>query len=779
MADEKIITASEIKEIAKANNNITEALKESISSLSKMAKAYDTVIAKIDSMNRKTINTKRIETELEAVRAKRDIAQKKFSEAEKNITDKTRLNNYENSLKRFEEQQKKVNQTSLSGNAIRIRQQEYILAQRKADIEAAQRTLQTEDLSYIALREASKISQKLLEDTEDRLVEEKKLEKQLGVAGAVLGFISKKTGLFKDTYGEVVENARDGNTKFLTQAKTLSIVGAAAYGVYKVLRFSVLNAIDLIKQGLNSLASGANNPLAGISSAFSSILKQIPYIGGFLGGFLDILTSITGILLDVDDKIVKAGRSLNLNTEQSRRLYDQYQRIAAVSGDTFTTSQKLLQSRVELGAALGVNNSISEANLKTDIKLKDIAGLEADTRAQILENSIVAGQNSEDLVKSVFAQVKGLEKATGISLNYQKVLKEANNLGGYLGLAFAKYPDKITKALVTTKALGLNLKELDGLADSFLDFESSIASEFEAQLLTGKELNLQTARRLFLNNDLAGAAMEINKQVGGSAEFLNMNRIAAESLAKAFGMNRDQLGDMLRKQELLALLGAKQTSNAREQLKLGLEKYRTQENLVKAIGEEAYINLVNASTQEKIGAFLDKIKTSFVDFLENSKLIEKIEGFIKYLSSPANMAKILNAIKGIVATGIEIMGYIGYAMVNIADFFTLEELDVVADNLLDRARQAASNVRSFEIGTPEVVSTNIIKSAAQKGGTASVGGVQNVTNNYSSGPATLSMIMDGIVVGTIAVSNSQGAPAGGNTTNPYISPKNSSINGQN
>ena len=636
-------------------------------------------------------------------------------------------------------------------------------------------------LELVALQESEKVSQKLIEDIKDRKAEEILLEKQLGKTGAVLGFISKKTGLFKGLYGKIVEQARENNTQLKNTTLGLVAGAAAAYGLYKVLKFSVLNAIDLIKQGLTSLASGANNPLAGISSAFSSILKQIPYIGGFLGGFLDVFTSITGILLDVDDKIVKAGRSLNLNTEQSRRLYDQYQRIAEVSGDTFITSQKLLQSRVELGAALGVNNSISEANLRTDIKLKDIAGLEADTRAQILENSIVAGQNSEDLLKNVFAQVKGLEKATGISLNYQKVLKEANNLGGYLGLAFAKYPDKITKALVTTKALGLSLKELDGLADSFLDFESSIASEFEAQLLTGKELNLQTARRLFLNNDLAGAAMEINKQVGGSAEFLDMNRIAAESLAKAFGMNREQLGDMLRKQELLAKLGASQTSNAREQLKLGLEKYRTQENLVKAIGEEAYTNLVNASTQEKIGAFLDKIKTSFVDFLEESKLIEKIEGFINYLSSPANMAKILNTIKGVVAKGIEVLGDIAYYLTHVADLFLFGSLDIDDDKIAQiksGAYKAAQSVRNFGIESPEIVSTNVIRGAAQQGGTASVGGVQNITNNYSSGPATLSMIMDGVAVGRVVMPHAQSLPGAGNTTNRLASVMNGSVNDQ-
>jgi hypothetical protein len=774
MADEKI-NASELRELAKISGNLNDSIRESIASLSKMARSYDTVIAKIDNFNKKTINTKKIEKELETLRAKRDVAENKFTEAKAKFTGQSRLDAVKVGTERYAAQLKKVEDLVAKGDTRKLVSQRALLNLREDELNKAKKALEAEDINYMALKESSTIAQKQVDFAEDRLFEEKQLEKQLGKTGVALDFIGKKTGLFKNTYGEFVEKARDGNN---TIASGWLIAGAAAYGLYKVLKFSVLNAIDLIKQGLSSLSSGANNPLAGISGAFSNILKQIPFIGGFFGGFLDILTSISGILLDVDDKLVKAGRSLNMNTQQARQLYDQYQKVAAVSGDTFITSQKLLQSRVELGTELGVNNSISEANLKTDTKLRDIAGIELETRARILENSIIAGQNSEDLVKNIFAQVKGLENATGISLNYQKVLKEANSLGGYLGLAFAKYPDKITKAVVTTKALGLSLKELDGMADSFLDFESSIASQFEAQLLTGKELNLQTARRLFLNNDLAGAAMEINKQVGGSEEYLNMNRIAAESLAKAFGMNRDQLGDMLKKQELLSRIGASQTSNAREQLKLGLEKYKTQENLVKAIGEEAYTNLVNASTQEKIAAFLDKVKTSFVDFLENSKIIEKLESFINYLSSPANMAKILNTIKGIVATGIEVMGYIGYAMVNIADFFTLEELDKVADNLLSKAQSAAGNVRSFSIATPETVSNSVIQATTQQGATASVGGGQTIINNYTNGITDATLIMDSSAVGRVTMSTGQSAPVGANTSNPYLRVRNNSITGQ-
>jgi hypothetical protein len=292
------------------------------------------------------------------------------------------------------------------------------------------------------------------------------------------------------------------------------------------------------------------------------------------------------------------------------------------------------------------------------IKLNDIAGLDAESQKSIVESSIISGKSAQSTVKSVLAQVQGLKQATGIQFKNQQILKETANLSGYLGLSFAKYPAQLTKSLVTVKAMGLELKQVDAMADSFLDFESSISKEFEAQLLTGKDINLTKAREAFLNNDLATAAQEITTQVGDANSFLKLNRIQAESLASAFGMSRDQMGDMLKKQELLAKLGAKDTDNAQEQLKIGLAKYGNQKALNEAIGEEAYNSLVTASTQEKMSAYIEKIKQSIVDFIEKSGFIEKVEKFMNYISKPENLNGFLGLIRDSISSFIKVMGEI-------------------------------------------------------------------------------------------------------------------------
>ena len=274
----------------------------------------------------------------------------------------------------------------------------------------------------------------------------------------------------------------------------------------------------------------------------------------------------------------------------------------------------------------------------------------------------------------------------------------------------------------------MELKDLDSMADSFLDFESSISKEFEAQLLTGKEINLAKAREMFLNNDLAGAAAEINRQVGSTADFMKMNRIQQEAFAGAMGMSRDQMGDMLKKQEMLSKLGAKDTDNAREQLRLGLAKYKNQKALSEAVGEEAYQNLVNASLQEKIAAFMEKIKQSISDFVEKSGIIEKIEGFMNYLSKPENIRKIIMGVRDFFAGAVEFIGKAAY--------YILEGLDYVAfgqipDSFIDSIKSGAENMGAQIKSMGGDLST---VAAKEKAGTSAAGSTSSggETKNYSS-----------------------------------------------
>ena len=64
--------------------------------------------------------------------------------------------------------------------------------------------------------------------------------------------------------------------------------------------------------------------------------------------------------------------------------------------------------------------------------------------------------------------------------------------------------DNLVQAAVQARALGLSLQDTAKISEGLLNFQDSITKEVEASVLIGRQLNLQKARELALNNDIEG-----------------------------------------------------------------------------------------------------------------------------------------------------------------------------------------------------------------------------------------------------------------------------------
>ena len=130
----------------------------------------------------------------------------------------------------------------------------------------------------------------------------------------------------------------------------------------------------------------------------------------------------------------------------------------------------------------------------------------------------------------------------------------------------------------------------------------------EAELLLGKNINLEKARQAALDNDLATLAVEIKKQAGSAEEFAKMNRIQQESIAKAVGMSREELAESLFVQEQLeGLTGAEAAKRERilnqRIAEVGIAQAQRE------LEEDGIDNLEQqANLGEKFGAIVDKIQ---------------------------------------------------------------------------------------------------------------------------------------------------------------------------
>lgn len=461
----------------------------------------------------------------------------------------------------------------------------------------------------------------------------------LGIAGLVAGIkagLDKISAPFKVLGGLIKSNL----TAPLAQASNLVSGGiGGGMGI-----------------GGGGISGGGATSLLG---GFQDIISKIPLVGGLLGGLVGIFKGIVDLVLGLDQGLTNFARNVGMSKDRAKGVKEEFRAIAKASDNIVINETRLMESQAELTKALGVRSRFSDSILENNVKLKEIAGLELDTRKAIAQTSIITGKNAEKLTKSILSQSKAFEFETGVAFEFRDVLNQASKQAGVLGLIFTKNDKQLTNMLMRTKAMGYELKQLDGLASSFLDFEGSISKEMEAQVLTGKELNLTRAREAALNNDLVTLAKEINTQVGSADQYLKMNRIQQEAIAESVGMTRDGLADVLKQQEYYRRLGASNLKQATEELRILKQKGLTQAQISQKIGEDAYNYITQTSTAERLTETMNRIKTIFIEFVEKSGILDfitnpqKIQGFVSGLIN--RLAGAVELIGSIVATTLDLI----------------------------------------------------------------------------------------------------------------------------
>jgi hypothetical protein len=257
--------------------------------------------------------------------------------------------------------------------------------------------------------------------------------------------------------------------------------------------------------------------------------------------------------------------------------------------------------------------------------------------------SKVAGQGIEQYQKGIVKATNSYNATNRSVVAHGAVLQEVLNTSDSIALSLGGNPEKIASAAAAALGLGLNLQRVDQIAASLTDFQSSISNELEASLLTGKQLNLEKAREFALTNDLAGLSGELAKNGASAAEFSKMNRIQQESLAKALGMSRDELGKAAQLELLKA--GASEEAQA-------------------AARGMTIEQLKQASVQDRIKISLDKLAQAFAPILE---ALAPIATAIGDIITPIAfvIAKMSSAIGGIIGPLMTVFGiFKGIQLVN-------------------------------------------------------------------------------------------------------------------
>ena len=288
--------------------------------------------------------------------------------------------------------------------------------------------------------------------------------------------------------------------------------------------------------GTIGLSTGAMSGLVAQARLFTLALLKNPLLLGaaaLLGVVMALKKAVT-FGLELQD-------TLGTSAAQSVKITSEFADPKALA------QLKLLGVNVKeniqaFGDAFGDVNLATTENLIALGKQKRLLGIsEAD--------AIKLSKTFMDMTGSTFETAMNFQTVTGQmaeanGLRPGDVVKDlAQNTETFA--EFAKDGGaNLAKAAIQARKLGMSLSTTAKIADSLLDFESSIEKEMEASLMIGKQLNFNRARALALEGDIAGAAADIAAQVGGPEALNQMNVLQRRALADSIGVSVEELSKL-------------------------------------------------------------------------------------------------------------------------------------------------------------------------------------------------------------------------------------------
>ena len=367
----------------------------------------------------------------------------------------------------------------------------------------------------------------LVEESKKILDELKDTEAEIG------GFAAKLFGLKKDI-NVIDESILTKNKQGIQLEKDKAKSALRAIKANKEIAESINDQLGFLKTFKN------------ISKAINTVLAANPLIAAAA-----VIVGVVSAVIKLNKALSETAKEFGVSRGEAA-LIEGKLKLAQFNGLGLSlTAEETRQAFVAINNELGSINNTSVSLIRNIARGAAETGTTADEFTKVLSIiESVSTESRDELVNSLSSAADEVRRL-GVQIPSAVFKDLASNTEFFA--QFAKDGgDNILQAAIQARKLGLNLGDVASISESLLDFETSIESQLEASVLLGRQINLDRARQLALSGDQKGLLQEIQKQVGGEAEFTRLNVVQRDALAKSVGLNVEQLSRLVRNQATTA-----------------------------------------------------------------------------------------------------------------------------------------------------------------------------------------------------------------------------------
>ena len=510
----------------------------------------------------------------------------------------------------------------------------------------------------------------------------------------------------------------------------------------------------------NTFASKFNILKAGISTIGKTFVENLTdpavVVTATIGGLIHAFQH-------VDKEISEVAKDMGVGRNEAQGMVLEMEHMANHSNNIFINTEKLVKSNMELNKLFGTAVVMNEEMLAGYTELTVQAGYSVEEAGKLAQLSVANGGSIKENTSAILGQVAALNAENGLAINNKDIMADISKISSATTLTLGNQPEKLAAAAFKAKQFGMELNKLEDISQGLLNFEDSISAELEAELLTGKQINLEKARTAALNGDLATVAEEIANQVGSAAEFTKMNVIQQEALAKSVGMSRDDLAKSLMDREAMAKLSDQEGDSAQERFN-NLVKEVGLEEAKKRIGDETLANqLASSSTQEKLAAAAEKMQEIFASLVTPLMPVLDIFGSIFEIVGPivglvgTLVGYLSSAVKFIIDMGKYLLPvYIMYKGIQTATTaslavsranFALKSLEMGQESFISREKSVQGIMEKQSLGTKIAYNLQLLAGLITEQGIAGVKTYANTLDDKSIAKKVIIKTYDTIAFG--------------------------------
>ena len=384
-------------------------------------------------------------------------------------------------------------------------------------------------------------------------------EKAATAAAGAIQSISELAGLNKEDVAAIAEKNQEIDNQLAAMASQITIAEGLLDNRTKTSKVdkAIIAALYQQMEGLSSMKEEAgkyanisketkelyeelNEDLEGINKTLKKITTTGEIFFGSKRGMLGMSLIAAGEFLE---KMHEIGREVGYGMTEMVGFKTQ------VMLASMLLNEAAGESVVELGKELG-NVHHQTFGMSTDV-------------AVLSYHLNLSGQEAAYL-STAFGELQGQSWQTGMNMvEYgthlakakgvmpSQAMKDVAQNSEFLAKFTKDGGKNIMDAAVAAGSLGVNLGTAEKMADSLLDYQSSIDAEMEASALLGRNLNLSKARELMYQGKIAEGMEAALEAAGGIEGWSEMDYYQKRLTAKALGVSEGEMQKMVAHQENL------------------------------------------------------------------------------------------------------------------------------------------------------------------------------------------------------------------------------------